>query len=94
MKASDQAIAAGIGSVPNPITDTDAPWFVYEPLITSMIVADATGISGAAGTVIDVDSKAMRKIGPNEDLAVVVDNNSAVDGGFFWHGGRMLVKLH
>ena len=92
--ASEQATGQGVASVPNPGVDTDSSWMVYEPLITSFVFADATGIDADGGSIVDIDSKAMRKVNSNEDLAVMVDNTSASDGGFLWYGGRMLVKLH
>ncbi len=91
---SDQASAAGVASIPSPISDADGDWFVYENLQSSVLFATASGFSGSEGKSSAVDSKAMRKVGPNEDIAVVVENGSSVFGGQIIVCGRMLVKLH
>ncbi len=91
---SDQAIAAGSASVPGPVLATDAPFFVYEPFIHSFVVISAIGVEEPAGTVIEVDSKAMRKVGNNEDLAFMVQSTSTSQGSIVSVQGRYLVKLH
>jgi len=90
---SDQASAAGVASIPGPVTNTDAPFYVYEPLMTSMLFADGTGVQTPSGTLIIVDSKAMRKVGNNEDYVSVLEQVSA-DGVIISQIGRTLVKLH
>ena len=90
---SDQAVAAGAASVPGPTTNTDAPWFVHEGLIADFIFGDGTGFHTAGGYVTKVDSKAMRKVGQNEDVAFMVEQRAAL-GAIIALQGRMLVKLH
>ena len=90
---SDQAVAAGAASVPAPIANTDAPFFVYEAFINSFELGDATGFVQPSGTLLTVDSKAMRKVGINEDVAVVGQTAGAA-GSIITVAGRMLVKLH
>ena len=90
---SDNAVAAGTGSIPQPALDTDAPWFVYEPWINSFVFGDGTGFVEPAGTNIVVDSKAMRKVGSNEDIALQIQEVQGV-GAIVAVQGRMLVKLH
>ena len=89
---SDQAVAAGIGSIPDPTADTDADWFVYESAGLKFDFTTGTGYRIASVTR-DINSKAMRKVGPNQDIAIVGTNAAAV-GGTFTLRGRMLVKLH
>ena len=92
---SDQAIAAGIGSVPGPVTDGDASsWFLWEAWISNFISSTNVGLNSEAGTFQRVDSKAMRKVGPNEDLALVYENSDGAHGVNVVTMGRMLLKLH
>ena len=90
---SDQAVAAGGASIPGPITNPDAPWLVYEGLHSPTIFLSAIGLVEPAGLVFELDSKAMRKVGNNEDIAVMIEQG-ATFGGIIAIQGRMLVKLH
>ena len=89
---SDQAIAAGVGSVPKPLADTDADWFVYEPYAGGIEFATAAAFIEPSGLLLTVDSKAMRKVGKNEDIAGVFEG--AGNGILSQMTGRFLVKLH
>ncbi len=90
---SDQAIAAGVASLPASDANSDAPFFVWEPLAVRIRLATAVGFDGNAGYHQIVDSKAMRKVGNNEDLVSVVSLVGA-PGGFLSLEGRILIKLH
>ena len=93
---TDQAIVVGGTSLPAPQGNSDASWFVWEPWIASLTFGSAIGfqelVGHASGFVID--SKAMRKVGNNEDMAIRVSNVDAADGALVQLVGRMLVKLH
>ncbi len=58
MTVSDEAIAVGVTAVPDPITNTDAAWFVYETAIPAVQISTAVGFESPAGTQRIVDSKA------------------------------------
>ncbi len=88
----DQASAAGAASVPGPISEADADWFIYQGLISSFIFLDSTSILND-GNLYEVDSKAMRKVGTNEDVVLMVENRASL-GSVITLEGRMLVKLH
>ena len=90
---SDQASAAGTGSVPAPISNTDAPFFVWQPLLHEFQFGTAVVFLNPAGTRIVVDSKSMRKVGNNEDVAFQVQSATA-SGGQISIVGRQLIKLH
>ena len=94
MVVSDQAAATGIGAIPKPLTNSDGDWFVHEPYAGSFTLGDATGFieSTGSGSLINVDSKAMRKVGNNEDLVIVAEGIS--NGVVIAMIGRVLVKLH
>ncbi len=90
---NDQALGAGSGSIPDPVPAADAPWIVYEPFIDAFVLGDATGFVESAGVNITFDSKAMRKVGPNEDVALMCEE-AAGFGVSITMLGRMLVQLH
>ncbi len=93
MVVSDQASAAGSASIPSPISDPDAPWYVWEGFVNAFIIASNSGFVEPAGTPRHIDSKAMRKVGNNEDLIWQWQAGSA-DGGLISLSGRFLIKLH
>ena len=91
---SSDAIAVGVTAVPDSIGDSDAPWFVWQACDSSFILASAVGFIEPAGFNVEVDSKAMRKVGANEDVAIVYEDATAAAGSIVSLTGRMLVKLH
>ena len=92
---TDSATAAGIGSIPTPITQPEASYFLNVPLSGSFLFGDATGFQGGASPQpFTFDSKAMRKVGIDDDVALVVENLSATVGFSCWINGRMLIQLH
>ncbi len=91
---SEQATTAGIASVPGPHSDADASaWFVWEPFINSFLFVSGVGFDEPAGSSFQIDSKAMRKVGPNEDVALVFEVEGT-PGAVMTMQGRFLVKLH
>ena len=93
MIASDEATTAGAASLPDPLTNSDAPWFVWEPLSLQFNFLTSSGFDADAGHQYMVDSKSMRKVGNNEDI-VIVGANSVGNGAIYRFIGRILVKLH
>ena len=91
---SDQAIVAGAASIPDPVSNADAPWHVWQGLETHISVATEVGFVEIAGQSFEIDSKAMRKIGVNEDVAVMVVNAHATHGARVGLVGRFLIKTH
>ncbi len=92
---TETAVAAGIASVPTGITEADADFFVYQPWINSIVSATSVGIieNGGAGNSWIIDSKAMRKVGTDDDIVTTVENRTA--GGInIALEGRILIKLH
>ncbi len=88
--------AAGIGTtaIPDPSStdgDPTSDWFVHQPCLYSMTGSPASSINTQVQYVID--SKAMRKVGPNDD---VVDKFSETGGfgAFLTVRGRQLIQLH
>ena len=93
---SEAAAAAGVGSVPTPTTESDGNWMVYQLLLSVFTLGDATGFEEVTGkgSYWEIDSKAMRKVGIDDQLALVVENADASFGAQFKMIGRILVKLH
>jgi len=89
----EEASAAGIASLPGPISELDAPFIMYEPFVNSFLFLDATGLQTPAGTYWSFDSKAMRKVGISQDEVVVAELNVGA-GAIITIMGRQLIKLH
>jgi len=94
---SDQAVAAGVASVPTPATDTASDWHVYQRLANQYEVTAAGGGAGSGlinGTSAEFDSKAMRKVDLGEDLISVVEAGNLSNGVLVRAFQRVLIKLH
>jgi len=72
---SDEAFAAGEASIPRPFDDDDWPgWIAHGYYMGHLQFQSAT--SELVFPIIDtIDSKAMRKIGPNTTLVWMVESN-------------------
>ena len=74
LKASTDAITAGVASFPGPISDPDADWmWVHYDIFAS---GDATAQDGSVNNQSKggtLDTKAMRRFGTNENLIVVAE---------------------
>ncbi len=92
---TEPAAAGGITTVPTPVTEVDADYFVYQPLISSFLFSSGVGFSDSSGqaNIFTVDSKAMRKVDIDDTIAMTVQNASAF-GTNIAVEGRFLVKLH
>ena len=88
---SDTAVALGITALPDAVSSPDGNWYLYEDVPFGFL-NDVDGNISWRSYVFD--SKAMRKVGTDEDSAVVVSNRSAADGGQIIMSGRILLKLH
>ena len=58
-----------------------------------LVQASAIGFSPDVKP-FEIDSKAMRKVDEGQDIAVLIQNNSALHGMAYLLEFRMLVKLH
>ncbi len=91
---SEQAAAAGVGSVPTPVTDDDSDaWFVHKWVMNSIGFGDATGFS-TMGSVYEIDSKAMRKVNDGDDVVIVGEFSATGSGLILSIAGRLLIKNH
>ena len=89
-------IASGIGvtAVPGPVAEIDSDWYIHQPIENTFLLGDATGFQGGAGRRYSVDSKAMRKVGTQEDAVTVLENTTSAVGANIAVRGRQLVQLH
>jgi len=86
---SDQAVAAGVASVPSPITEESSDlWFAFE-----FAAEGATTLIGNPTTTRTFESKAMRKVEDGMDIVAVFENGGSF-GMEYLLKYRMLVKLH
>ena len=69
---------------------------VYQPLFASFSFVTAAGIFENLGSVsvFSFDSKAMRKVGLDDDLVGIFENNDANFGAEAFISGRTLIQLH
>ncbi len=94
MVVRDPAAAAGVASVPTPITEEeDEGWFVWQPFVTDITVSSAIGIING-GTLYQFDSKAQRKMAQGDTLIVSLENGSATHGLQYLTKFRILLKIH
>jgi len=93
---SEQAAAAGVASVPTPVTDAASDhWFLHQFLMSQFLLADATGFVEPAGRGYSIDSKAMRKVDDGDQAIIVVEMDSSVSAGLnVTTAGRVLIKNH
>jgi len=90
------AAAIGVTAVPNPsgVTgDPEADWFVWQALQFDWRRATDVGLNGPSSHQYEVDSKAMRKVGPDDDVVTIVDMETGA-GAFMSTNGRQLIQLH
>ena len=90
---SDQAIAAGVGSVPTPATEQSSDlWFLHHTVIGR---SDLIGTEWVADNrQVEIDSRAMRKVAEGSDIAIVLEAGIGGNGIRTSDTFRMLVKLH
>ncbi len=74
---STDAFTAGAASVPDPAEEPGYPWLWYGMM---QLAAESTTLSdtwGPQAQRLEVDTKAMRKVKPNETLVMVVQSTAA-----------------
>ena len=86
-----EAFAAGVGSIPEPFNDADwGGWLMWRSFSYRFEFASAVGVDFPNWN-FEVDSKAMRRISPNEVAVIIAESQS---GAFVISTPlRMLVKL-
>jgi len=73
----DTAIAVGVTSLPDPVTDVqDDNWMLFQGLHTRFSFVSAAGFEGTNGMLYEIDSKAMRKLPEGTSLAFIAATGS------------------
>jgi len=95
---TEAASAVGVTAIPNPSGidgDPDSDWFVWQAMQNSFQFISGVGVH--AGNAVNreyvIDSKAMRKVGADDDIATVFDQQTS-NGSILFTNGRMLIQLH
>ena len=93
---TDTAAALGITALPNPDSflgggDPEADWYIHQVCQVDF-VRSASGLSSPAASEYMIDSKAMRKVGPDDDGAALFAPTGV--GCQVFTGGRQLIQLH
>ena len=76
---SDEALAAGVASVPTPGTDADAPWLWHQFVPLQAQAGTSVGASLNAMSVVargEIDSRAMRRVKQNESIVMSMETTS------------------
>ncbi len=80
---SAQAVSVGITAVPHPVTDAGwNGWFWHSYWNSTVRVSSAVGFQNLLRN-ITIDSKAMRKVGDEERVVIVLENSATVGVRFF-----------
>ena len=73
---TNRALAAGAGSLPQPVSDGDDDgWFVWRPIVQSSVFVIGASIQSQ---VYEIDSKAMRRVEDGYAIAIMFENNTTL----------------
>ncbi len=89
---SDQASAAGVSSVPTPVTDIGSDlWFVHQ-----VLYSDESNLTDRTRNAsrYSIDSKAMRRVDGDQDIVIVGELSATGSGFVLFTAGRMLIKTN
>ena len=94
---TDQAVAAGVASMPGPLTDADWDGWMWHAIHYVQVVTGtiADGVNAASASVgYEIDSKAMRKWDRGAETIAAVTEVTELGTGSIEHNAftRMLVK--
>jgi len=92
---ADQASAIGVTAVPTPVTDLESDaWYLHQFVQNTFTLLDSTGYQDGGNRVIQIDSKAMRKVEDGFDNIITMEGAVGSEGAFVSTAGRQLLKLH
>jgi len=91
---SEAAAVAGGASVPGPINDEGSPWIWHQ--YVPLVAGQAALLGQDIGSIVrvEIDSKAMRKLGINERLALVGELTTGSYAAVSVTGGFRILVLH
>ena len=74
--APTEAFSAGVGSVPTPLADMEAPWIWHDIFaLGPAVVATDDGADLSRNVQFTIDNKAMRKFRADEELGFVIETD-------------------
>ena len=89
---NNTAVAAGIASLPDPVTDVgDDSWFIYQAIAQNNLVNTAVGV--VESVQYHFDSKAKRIVSNGFSIAVIAANAHATEGFTINVNLRMLAMV-
>ena len=90
---TDSAAASGAGAIPFGLSEPNSDFFAYQPMFTDFEFLSSIGFQAGAGPKsYTVDSKAMRKVGLDDDIVFGLEQRAAL-GAVMAIEGRILVKV-
>ena len=90
---TDAAHAAGVASLPDPITEiADDGWLLYVPFVNNFTFITAAGFDNNIMR-LDFDSKAKRVVSEGQRAAIVIANGDAANGFQFALVMRLLSQV-
>ena len=100
MIVTETASGIGVTAIPDPSGisgDPEADWYMWQGLSNTFFIdvngTDGIGVDGDLGAKWQLDSKAMRKVGPDDDAVTMVSSDNAL-GFTLTTIGRQLIQLH
>ena len=93
---TDTAAALGVTAIPDLSVlagDPEASWHVVQTVAQRFVFGTAVAFQAQAGWQYTVDSKAMRKVGPDDNV-VAMFSEDGTSGGRLITQGRQLIQLH
>ena len=95
--AADTAVAAGTASLPGPLSEQNWPGWMFHQFfdIRSITATIADGVNSPLHQSMVIDTKAMRKMGQDENLFAIVEVVESGTATLEIHGDtRVLVKMY
>ena len=93
---TETAAALGTTALPDPSStdgDPEASWYVHQEAVCSFIFSSAVGHNSPQQQNYTIDSKAMRKVGPDDDIVSIFSETNG-NGAILTTRGRTLIQLH
>ncbi len=93
---TENASGVGVTALPDPSSvsgDPENDWFVHQPVVAQLAIIGAISAATLMSQIMTVDSKAMRKVGIDDQVVDMFTEDGGV-GGLLWVMGRQLIQLH
>jgi len=93
---SDQSAAAGVASVPTPVTDGSSDlWMMHKWFMDNFLRVGTPASAAHNAKTYTIESKSMRKVNDDQDILLVAELATGFSSGFTISvAGRLLIKEH